>query len=105
MSDPWIDAARVDTIDEVHPLAVELNGIAVALMRRGDRVVAVRDRCPHMNFPLSEGFVVDGQIECALHHWRFDVFDPAADDVPPEARCRFFEVEIRDGHVFVRVDA
>lgn len=99
----WIEAAPVDTIDEGHPLGIELDGIAVALMRRGDRVVAVHDRCPHMQFPLSEGKLVDGQIECALHHWRFDVFGASADDVPPEARCEFLAAEVREGHVFVDI--
>lgn len=97
----WIEAASLDEIDEAHPLARELDGIAVALMRRGDRVVAVVDRCPHMEFPLSEGHLVDGQIECALHHWRFDVFDEPDASVPPEVRCTFLDVDVRDGVVHV----
>lgn len=102
---PWIEAARVDEIDEARPLPKEVNGIAVALMRHGDSVVAVIDRCPHMEFPLSDGRIVDGQLECSAHHWRFDVFDAPDDAVPPEARCTHVPVDVRGGVVYVALDA
>ena len=99
----WIEAALVEEIDEGRPLPREIDGVAVALMRRGAEVRVVLDRCPHMEFPLSEGHVVDGQIECALHHWRFDVFEEPAPSVPPEVRCTVVESTVRDGRVYVRV--
>jgi hypothetical protein len=47
--------------------------------------------CPHLGADLSVGQVVDGQIRCAYHHWRFDcsghcVDIPAGDRIPPGAR-------------------
>jgi phenylpropionate dioxygenase-like ring-hydroxylating dioxygenase large terminal subunit len=36
------------------------------------RPVALLDRCPHRNAPLSLGRVVDGLLECRYHGWRFD---------------------------------
>ena len=65
------------------------------------RVVVYRDAtgkalvqsayCPHLGADLSVGQVVDGQIRCAYHHWRFDgagrcVDIPAGDKIPPAAR-------------------
>ena len=67
----------------------------------GTRVILYRDRagralvqsafCPHLGADLSVGQVVDGQIRCAYHHWRFDgtgrcVDIPAGDRIPPGAR-------------------
>ena len=67
----------------------------------GTRVVVYRDAagkavvqgayCPHLGADLSVGEVVDGQIRCAYHHWRFDgggrcVDIPAGDRIPPAAR-------------------
>jgi len=67
----------------------------------GTRVVCYRDAagravvqaayCPHLGADLSVGQVVDGQIRCAYHHWRFDcagrcVDIPAGDKIPPGAR-------------------
>ena len=67
----------------------------------GTRVVCYRDAsgravvqgayCPHLGADLSVGQVIDGQIRCAYHHWRFDcagrcVDIPAGDRIPPAAR-------------------
>ncbi len=67
----------------------------------GTRVILYRDAsgkalvqgayCPHLGADLSVGQVIDGQIRCAYHHWRFDctgrcVDIPAGDKIPPGAR-------------------
>ncbi len=67
----------------------------------GTRVIVYRDAtgravvqsafCPHLGADLSVGQVVEGQIRCAYHHWRFDcagrcVDIPAGDKIPPGAR-------------------
>ncbi|MGI9033525.1 MAG: Rieske 2Fe-2S domain-containing protein [Acidimicrobiales bacterium] len=38
----------------------------------GGRPVALLDRCPHRNVPLSLGRVDAGLLECRYHGWRFD---------------------------------
>ena len=55
---------------------------AIALVRTEEGVHALTDRCTHEDYPLSEGYVEEGTIECALHGSRFDLAtgDP---DVPP----------------------
>lgn len=53
------------------PLAVKLLGEPWVLARTDAGLVALRDRCPHRNAPLSAGRVVDGAIECPYHGWRF----------------------------------
>jgi nitrite reductase/ring-hydroxylating ferredoxin subunit len=67
----------------------------------GSRVVLYRDAagkivvhsawCPHLGADLSAGALVDGQLACAYHHWRFDaagacVHIPAGDKIPPGVR-------------------
>jgi nitrite reductase/ring-hydroxylating ferredoxin subunit len=67
----------------------------------GTRVILYRDAagkavvqgayCPHLGANLSVGEIVEGQIRCAYHHWRFDgagrcVDIPAGDRIPPAAR-------------------
>ena len=56
-------------------------------------VVAAPDRCPHREAPLSLGRLLDGDLECAYHGWRFGrggrcVLVPSAADgvpLPPKA--------------------
>jgi chlorophyllide a oxygenase len=38
----------------------------------GGAAACVRDACAHRACPLSLGAVVDGQVACAYHGWRFD---------------------------------
>lgn len=45
----------------------------IVLFRGTDgKPVALTDRCPHRNVPLSMGTVRQGELECAYHGWRFD---------------------------------
>jgi phenylpropionate dioxygenase-like ring-hydroxylating dioxygenase large terminal subunit len=55
------------------PLAVTVLGLPMVLFRDDkEQCRAVLDRCPHRNVPLSLGKIVDGELECAYHGWRFD---------------------------------
>ena len=83
-------------------LASELDtGAVIGRDFLGTRVILYRDPagkslvqsayCPHLGADLSVGQVVDGQIRCAYHHWRFDctgrcVNIPTGDKIPPGAR-------------------
>ena len=76
------------------PLAVYLLGQRYVLWRGSEGVVvALPDRCPHREAPLSAGCVVEGQLTCRYHGWRFNthgqcVHIPSAEPgaaIPPKA--------------------
>jgi phenylpropionate dioxygenase-like ring-hydroxylating dioxygenase large terminal subunit len=50
---------------------VSLCDTPIALFRTEQGLGALVDRCPHRNYPLSQGRVHDGAIECPYHGWRF----------------------------------
>ena len=55
------------------PIARTLLGLPLVLFRDGKgQAGTLLDRCPHRNVPLSLGEVVEGQLQCAYHGWRFD---------------------------------
>ena len=55
------------------PKAFVLNGLPLVTFRDASgRSVALLDRCAHRNAPLSAGRVIDGEIQCHYHGWRFD---------------------------------
>ena len=43
----------------------------MVLWRSNGQIVVFQDRCSHRNAPLSEGRVVDGNIQCPYHSWAF----------------------------------
>ena len=103
MSPRWVQVATTDEIEGERPRAIEVAGVSLALLRLDSQAVAVLDRCPHMTFPLSEGFVRGGRLVCALHHWEFDPLSPD-ERVPPELRCTVVATKEEDGRVFVDLE-
>lgn len=68
----WFIASRAKTLG-ARPLAVTIQGRPLVLFRdAAKKPVALLDRCPHRNVPLSMGTVRNGELECAYHGWRFD---------------------------------
>lgn len=68
----WFVAARTEELLR-EPVARLVNGLHLVLYRdsRG-RAVAMEDRCPHKQVPLSLGRVKGDTLECRYHGWRFD---------------------------------
>ncbi len=79
---------------------VKVANHTILLIKNGDAIHAVDNRCPHMGFPLSKGTIKDGILTCHWHHARFDAqsgcaFDLFADDIPS------YQVEIDGEKVLV----
>ena len=92
------------------PLARTVVDVPMALFRgAGGAPVAVLDRCPHRNVPLSMGTVTgDGLLQCGYHGWRFDSCGvcravPGLEDDPDRRARRVdtFPTAEHDGLVWV----
>lgn len=96
---------RVASLDEVPPgslLGVELDDERVCLANIEGEIYAFRDNCSHEDFPLSAGELIgDHQLECSWHGARFDVRTGRALCLPAIRPVRVYDVEIRDGEIFV----
>ena len=79
------------------------NGEAVVLARWDGELFALEDRCSHQDFPLSEGEVEGGQIECVFHGAKFDLRTGKAMQLPAIRPVKTYPVEIRDGEVYIEV--
>jgi phenylpropionate dioxygenase-like ring-hydroxylating dioxygenase large terminal subunit len=72
LPDQWFPVCFARSLG-ARPLPVRLQGVPLVLFRdaRGGPV-ALLDRCPHRNVPLSLGRCREGTLACAYHGWRFD---------------------------------
>jgi toluene monooxygenase system ferredoxin subunit len=86
---------------EMTPCVV--SGRRVVLMRTGDTVVALEDRCAHLGVRLSEGRLEGGVLTCKAHEWQYDAATGRGRN-PASAKVSRFEVKIEDGHVWVDVE-
>jgi 3-phenylpropionate/trans-cinnamate dioxygenase ferredoxin subunit len=96
--------ASLSDLQDGVPHAAELaDGTGICLIRVGDEVYAVHDRCTHAEFSLSDSDMVDDHvIECGLHGAQFDVRTGQVLELPATERLPCFEVKVEAGDVFVR---
>jgi len=66
-------AAQLADLPDGGTLAVDVDGVDVALVNAGGELFALHDECSHAAIPLSEGDVEGCEIECWLHGSRFDL--------------------------------
>ena len=82
-------------------------GEEICLLACRGQVTAVEDRCPHADFPLSDGQLLpNGVLECVWHGAQFDCATGAVIRGPAETPAPRYEVRVRDGRVLVgpRID-
>ena len=101
-------ARRADVVRE--PIGLTLLGDRFVVWRGPDgALVAAPDRCPHREAPLSAGRLVDGDLECCYHGWRFGaggrcVLVPSAAEslpAPPKAHLETVHVAERYGLIWL----
>jgi NADPH-dependent 2,4-dienoyl-CoA reductase/sulfur reductase-like enzyme/nitrite reductase/ring-hydroxylating ferredoxin subunit len=98
----WKEVAKSEDIVEGKLTTVELSEEeSVILLRRGTKLVALGDACPHVGCPLHFGRLDGDTITCICHNARFDAdtgrmtSPPALDDLPS------YEVREEDGAVLL----
>ena len=69
----WYLALPSAKLKKTKMVSMEIMGDPVLFFRKSDGVVqAIRDICPHRGIPLKFGRVVNDQVECPYHGWKFD---------------------------------
>jgi 3-phenylpropionate/trans-cinnamate dioxygenase ferredoxin subunit len=99
-------AVRLDALPDVGSVAVDLNGVTIAVVRDEDGDLhAVDDTCSHANVSLSEGEVDGCTIECWLHGSRFDLRTGKPTSLPAIRPIAVYPVQVEAGMVLVDVDS
>jgi nitrite reductase/ring-hydroxylating ferredoxin subunit/uncharacterized membrane protein len=102
--DPWTDFVAVMPENDLQasPCRAEARGIGLVLVRQGDQIHALADRCAHLGGPLSEGSVEDGAIRCPWHGSLFALADGRVLEGPSTFPQACFEVRVRFGQIEAR---
>jgi len=66
--------------DLARPVPLETPWGTLALFRVDGEVVCVQAFCPHLEGPLFQGSVANGEVTCPWHLWRFDLRSGARTD-------------------------
>jgi nitrite reductase/ring-hydroxylating ferredoxin subunit len=64
---------KLDKIPLEMPVHLKHDGAAIVVIRTRNGVSAFHDRCPHAQWPVSEGEVIGGILVCPGHGWQFNI--------------------------------
>lgn len=98
----WSPAIDGSQLQDGQLTSVVVQDTPVLLLREGDRIFAIHDRCSHRGCSLSGGELQGEEIVCPCHGSRFDRRDGSVRHGPATAPQPAFQVRQRDGVVEVR---
>ncbi len=87
-------------------LAVDVEGVDVAIVRTDYEVFAIRDECSHAAIALSEGDVETEscEIECWLHGSRFDLRSGKPTGLPAYEPVAIYACKVEGDAIVVDID-
>lgn len=98
----WTVAADASQLPDRRPLRVVVEDTPVLLLREGESIFAIHDRCSHRGCSLSDGKLEGDHIICACHGSTFDRRDGSVMRGPATAAQPSFQVRVQDDRVEVR---
>ncbi len=105
MSSNWIDVGGAQAVSETVPLAAEIEGVPVVVVRCGAELFAVEDRCTHDGESLSGAEIEACEIICPRHGSRFCLRTGEALTPPAYEPLRTYRVRVEEGRVLVEQPA
>ncbi len=101
MSVRWIDVGDAHAVSATAPLGVEVDGVAVVVVRCGPDLYAVEDRCTHDGESLGAAQVEDCQIICPRHGAHFCLRSGEALTPPAYEPLRTYRVREQNGRLLL----
>lgn len=100
-----VSIGRLEDLADGEGTKVEAGGLVLAVVRIGDDVYVIGDRCTHADVSLSEGEVDPDtlHIECWRHGSSFSLETGEPDALPATRPTPVYETEVVDGEVLVTI--
>jgi len=102
----WTAALTLGELPDRRPTMVTVDGTQVLLVRNGEDVFAIGNRCSHMGAPLAKGPVTFAgslrTVKCPLHGSTFDLSNGKVMKGPATQPVPAFETRVTDGVVEIR---
>ena len=98
----WTQVAQVADVPEEGTYPVNLGDQPVCLYNLEGQIYATHDICTHGAANLSEGFVIEGQIECPFHQGLFDIKTGKATAAPCTIDVKTYPVKVEEGVIWIK---
>ncbi len=98
----WIRVASPEQCPPGSLLPVTVGNDPLVLANVDGAIYAVRDRCSHAAFPLSDGELEGDILVCRHHGARFDPASGAPRGLPAVKPVKTYPVEVRDDGIYIQ---
>ncbi|HEY0318769.1 MAG TPA: Rieske 2Fe-2S domain-containing protein [Solirubrobacterales bacterium] len=98
----WTATISESELPEGRPTCVVADRVPVLLVRQGERIRALANRCNHRGGPLHEGRLGENTITCPWHGSIFDLETGSVKHGPAASPQPLYEARLRDGRIEVR---
>jgi nitrite reductase/ring-hydroxylating ferredoxin subunit len=93
----WHDLISAAELPDSRPVRKMLGEVPIVIVRQGEDIRALADRCSHMSGPLSDSDLENGCLRCPWHGSVFRISDGSVARGPATAPQPAFDVRVRDG--------
>ena len=100
----FIAVAKTTDIQPGEIKSFAVNGEQVLVANWQGTLFATQDVCTHDNGTLSDGALVDGEIECPRHGGRFNPQTGVATQMPAMFPIKTFPVKVEDETILIALD-
>jgi len=98
----WIKVAETEKVAPGEMIAIESDELPpLALYNVDGEFYATSNICTHAIAILTDGYLEGDTVECPLHGGCFNVKTGEATHFPCEDPLKTYEVEVRDGEIYV----
>lgn len=99
------EVCKLDDLVDGDAQRFDVAGHRLAIVRVGQQVFCIQDRCSHEDFSLAEGEVLPDllEIECVRHGATFELTTGQPCSLPATKPVAVYDVVVRDGVVEVEL--
>lgn len=107
--DDWLTVMALEELPDGKPLKASLDGLDVLIVRDGERLFAIGNRCPHQGAPLHRGRPTLASslptVTCPVHGSVFDLASGAVRRGPATSPVPAYDVRVNGGEIQIREKA
>jgi nitrite reductase/ring-hydroxylating ferredoxin subunit len=104
--DGWVATVKLDELRDGKPVPAKVGDAEILMVRHGEELFAIGNRCTHQQAPLHRGPVKFGgslrTVRCPLHGSTFDLATGRVIQGPATRPEPSYETRVVDGVVQIR---
>ena len=98
----WIKVGKVSELVEGVPLLHDFEYETALIVRIGETIYAIEDRCSHDGNPLADGQIVGCTIACARHGAKFDLRTGDAVSMPAVEAVSAYPTKVDGDDLYIQ---